>query len=101
MPGGMRGRGAVVTGAGRGIGATVAEALAAAGADVILAARTETEIQRVATALAAGGARTLAVPCDVTDPGDVQRLRDVAVERRVDRRPGQCPAPGPRALPQR
>jgi len=80
-PGALRGRGAVVTGAGRGIGAAVAGALAAAGADVILAARTETEVQRVAQALAAGGARTLAVSCDVTDPAAVQRLRDLAVER--------------------
>jgi NAD(P)-dependent dehydrogenase (short-subunit alcohol dehydrogenase family) len=69
----------VVTGGGRGIGAAVAEALAAAGADVVLAARTEAEIGRVAETLAAAGARALAVPCDVTDPRDVRRLRDAAV----------------------
>ena len=80
-PGGLRGRGAVVTGAGRGIGAAVAGALAAAGADLILAARTGADVDRVVRALEAGGARAFAVPCDVTDPADVQRLRDVAVER--------------------
>lgn len=71
----------MITGAGRGIGAAVAHALAAAGADVVLAARTEAEIDRVARALTATDARAFAVPCDVTDPGDVRRLRDTAVQR--------------------
>ena len=79
--GALRGRGAVVTGAGRGIGAAVAGALAAAGANVVLAARTESEIRRVAGALGAGGVRAFAIPCDVTDPGHVRRLRDTAIER--------------------
>lgn len=71
----------MITGAGRGIGAAVAHALASAGADVVLAARTEAEIDRVARALTATDARAFAVPCDVTDPGDVRRLRDTAVQR--------------------
>lgn len=77
----LRGRGAVVTGAGRGIGAAVARGLAEAGADVVLAARTEAEIERVAQSLSAAGARAFAVRCDVTEPADVRRLRDAAVER--------------------
>jgi NAD(P)-dependent dehydrogenase (short-subunit alcohol dehydrogenase family) len=80
-PDALRGRGAVVTGAGRGIGAAVARALVAAGADVVLAARTAKEIDRVAGQLTNGGARAFAVPCDVTDPADVRQLRDQAVVR--------------------
>jgi NAD(P)-dependent dehydrogenase (short-subunit alcohol dehydrogenase family) len=70
----LAGRGAVVTGGGRGIGAAVARALAGAGASVLVAARTRAEIDRVAAALTGGGASAWAVPCDVTDESDVKRL---------------------------
>lgn len=70
----LAGRGAVVTGAGRGIGSAVARALAQAGAAVILAARTALEIERAAGELCARGARAWAVPCDVAEPDSVRRL---------------------------
>ncbi|HLE85163.1 MAG TPA: SDR family NAD(P)-dependent oxidoreductase [Thermoanaerobaculia bacterium] len=71
----LRGRTAVVTGGGRGIGAAVARRLAAAGAAVAVAARSGDEIEAVAGELRAAGARALAVPCDVTDEGSVAALR--------------------------
>jgi NAD(P)-dependent dehydrogenase (short-subunit alcohol dehydrogenase family) len=70
----LAGRRAVVTGAGRGIGRAVAERLAAAGAVVVLAARTEAEIEAAAEAVRADGARAVAVRCDITDDASVARL---------------------------
>jgi 3-hydroxybutyrate dehydrogenase len=70
----LRGRGAVVTGGGRGIGAAVARGLTEAGAAVVVAARTRTEIEQVAAALCGGGARAWAVPSDVTDEASVGAL---------------------------
>ncbi len=70
----LEGRGAVVTGGGRGIGAAVARALALEGAAVVVAARTQTEIAAVAAELTAEGRSAWAVTCDVTDPASVARL---------------------------
>jgi 7-alpha-hydroxysteroid dehydrogenase len=58
---------AIVTGAGKGIGAGCAAALAEAGADVVLAARTPADLDAVAARVEAAGRRALAVPTDVTD----------------------------------
>jgi NAD(P)-dependent dehydrogenase (short-subunit alcohol dehydrogenase family) len=63
----LTGKGAVVTGASRGIGAATTRVLAGAGAHVVLAARTGSEIEQVADEIrAAGGAASTAI-CDVTD----------------------------------
>jgi NADP-dependent 3-hydroxy acid dehydrogenase YdfG len=60
---------ALVTGAGRGIGAAVARRLATDGFDVVVAARTEAEIDSVARDIeATTDATALSVPTDVTDP---------------------------------
>ncbi len=74
------GRVAVVTGAGRGIGAATARALADAGHSVVLAARTRDQIERRATELAAMGRRAKAVVCDVTSEASVQALAREAAE---------------------
>ena len=70
----LAGRRAVITGAGRGIGRSVALALASAGADVALSARSRSELEQVAGAVEALGRRALAIPCDVTDPAQVERM---------------------------
>lgn len=67
-------RRAVVTGAGRGIGQSIALALAQAGADVAVSARSEAELEQVARQIRELGRRSLAVPCDVTDQAQVERL---------------------------
>ena len=63
----LDGKRALVTGAGRGIGLAAAAALADAGAEVCLIARTEHEIEAVAEAIVDGGGRASAMPMDVTD----------------------------------
>jgi NAD(P)-dependent dehydrogenase (short-subunit alcohol dehydrogenase family)/enamine deaminase RidA (YjgF/YER057c/UK114 family) len=65
---------AVVTGAGRGIGAATARALAEAGFGVVLAARSRDQIERLSARLGTEGRRAKAVVCDVTDEAAVQAL---------------------------
>src|SRR3954462_7796898 len=70
----LDGRIAFVTGAGRGIGRACAVALAEAGAEVWLAARTREEIESAAGGIRASGARAHAVVCDVTDAPQLRRV---------------------------
>jgi len=74
-------RNAVVTGGGRGIGAAVARALAAAGARVLVVARTVDEIEQVAGEIRATGGEAWALPCDVSDEAAVRALGRAARER--------------------
>jgi 7-alpha-hydroxysteroid dehydrogenase len=71
---------AVVTGAGRGIGAAVAVALAQAGADVVIAARTEDDLAKVAYEVEAAGRRAVVVPADLTDLDAAAGLAATAVD---------------------
>ncbi|MFC9897001.1 SDR family oxidoreductase [Nocardia sp. NPDC127579] len=71
---------AVVTGAGRGLGAAIAVAFAEAGADVVIAARTEDQLDEVAERVAAVGRQAHAVPADLRDPDATAALAAVAVE---------------------
>ena len=70
----LTGKVAIVTGAGRGIGRAVAMGLAASGASVVLAARTAEQIQAAADEIQAGGGKALAVPTDLTDTAQIERL---------------------------
>ena len=65
---------AVVTGAGKGIGRAIAIALAEAGADVALGARTAADIEAVAEEVRARGRRALAVPTDATSMAALEAL---------------------------
>jgi NAD(P)-dependent dehydrogenase (short-subunit alcohol dehydrogenase family) len=82
----LTGKTALVTGASSGLGVVFAEALARAGARVVLAARRVDRLQEVARKLEASGAATLVTPCDVTDPAQVEAMAATATERfgRVD-----------------
>ncbi len=71
---------AIVTGAGRGIGAASALALAEAGADVVLAARTEDQLQEVAAKIEALGRRAHVVAADLQDLDQVAALAQTAVD---------------------
>ena len=65
----LDGRVAIVTGAGRGIGAACALALAESGADVVLASRTKEQLDTIAEQVSAYGRRAVVVPCDDRPPG--------------------------------
>lgn len=71
---------AVVTGAGRGLGAATAVALAEAGADVVISARTERQLDRVAAQVRATGRRCLVVPADLSDLDAVAGLAGAAYD---------------------
>jgi len=69
---------AIVTGAGRGIGAASALALAECGADLVLAARTESQLDEVAAKVEALGRRAVTVPADLFDLEAVAGLAETA-----------------------
>jgi NAD(P)-dependent dehydrogenase (short-subunit alcohol dehydrogenase family) len=72
----LAGRRSVVTGAGRGIGRSIALALAQAGADVAVTARTQSELETLVAEIQALGRRSLAVCCDVTQPEQVIHMAE-------------------------
>jgi NAD(P)-dependent dehydrogenase (short-subunit alcohol dehydrogenase family) len=74
----LDGKRALVTGGGRGIGLAAASALAQAGAQVTLAARTQAEIEAAAQAIVARGDKAEALPLDVTDLDAVRAAVDNA-----------------------
>jgi NAD(P)-dependent dehydrogenase (short-subunit alcohol dehydrogenase family) len=65
---------ALVTGAGSGIGAASAHALAQAGADVVLVSRTPNEIEAVAETIRQFGREAVAVPADTASDEDMRKL---------------------------
>lgn len=70
----LAGRYAVVTGGGRGIGAACAQALAQAGAAVLVAARSEQQVEAVAATVQERGGTAVSCAVDVTDPESVAAL---------------------------
>jgi 7-alpha-hydroxysteroid dehydrogenase len=71
---------AVVTGAGRGIGAATAVALAQAGADIVISARSRDQLEKVATQVEEAGRRAVVVPADLRDLDAVAALADTAYD---------------------
>jgi NAD(P)-dependent dehydrogenase (short-subunit alcohol dehydrogenase family) len=82
----LEGRTAIVTGASGGLGKETALALADVGCDVVLAARNRQALEEVAAAVEQRGRRCVAMPTDITQAAEVQRLveRTVASFRKVD-----------------
>lgn len=82
----LKGKVAVVTGASRGIGQATAVTLAQAGAVVVVTSRTEPELAALAARIERMGGQALAVSADLTQEGDVERLKAATLERfsRVD-----------------
>src|SRR4051794_4234602 len=77
----LSGKLALVTGASRGIGAATAEALAAAGAHVILVARTASALEEVEERIHAGGGTATIAPLDLTEGESIGKLAGAVAER--------------------
>jgi 7-alpha-hydroxysteroid dehydrogenase len=71
---------AVITGGGRGLGAAIAVAFAEAGADVLIASRTESELEAVAEQVRAAGRKAHIVTADLAHPEATAQLAEQAVE---------------------
>src|SRR5262252_1183284 len=82
----LSGQVAVVTGAGRGIGAAIAKELAHMGVTVVLAGRTEKTLRETASTIDAEGGKAEPIACDVCDLGSVEELAASVEEkfRRID-----------------
>ena len=76
----VAGRNAIVTGASRGIGRTIAERLAADGASVAICSRAQERVDPVAESIREDGGAALAVECDVRDREAVDAFVDATVE---------------------
>ena len=74
----LAGKGAVITGAGRGIGRAIALGYARAGASICCAARTETEIQETVRQVREEDGTAIALQTDITQWNGVQKLFDFA-----------------------
>ena len=72
----LTGKIALVTGAGRGIGHSIAESLAAEGAEVILTARTESQLQKTAEIVQQCGGKAHVIVCDLADEQSINALVD-------------------------
>jgi 3-oxoacyl-[acyl-carrier protein] reductase len=83
---GLDGRAAIVTGASQGIGKYIALALAREGCDVAICARTESDLEVAADEIEAEGGSVLALPMDVTETGEPERLVEETHDRfgRID-----------------
>jgi gluconate 5-dehydrogenase len=77
----LSGTTAIVTGGATGIGRQMAQALAEAGANIVLCARKVERCEQAAAELAESGVETLALRCDVREPDQVQAVVDGAREK--------------------
>jgi short-subunit dehydrogenase len=81
MPSVLEGQLALVTGASRGIGAATAEALAKAGAHVVLTARTAGDLEEVEERIHRSGGNATIAPMDLTESDSIARLATAVAER--------------------
>jgi 3-oxoacyl-[acyl-carrier protein] reductase len=77
----LQGRSALVTGGSKGIGRGIAETFAAAGVDVLVTARNQTDLDATVAGLAEQPGRVSGLRADVSNPEDCRRAVETAVER--------------------
>lgn len=77
----LKGRTALITGGGSGIGFAIAQTLSGAGANVMIASRKMEKLEEAATALCASGGQVLAVTADVREPEAVEAAVQAALNR--------------------
>ena len=82
----LQGQVAIITGGGRGIGQAAAEQLAALGASVVVTARSEDQVERVAASLREQGGQAIGVAGDVADPEQVDNIISTTLDQfsRID-----------------
>lgn len=82
----LKGKTAIVTGGGRGLGQQIAEIYADAGANVVVCSRNLEACQQISESLIEKGVRSLALTCDVSNPEDIQYVVDETVKEfgRID-----------------
>lgn len=88
----LKGRTAVITGGGSGLGAAIARALHAAGAQVVIVGRNTQKLDSVVADL---GSRARGISCDVSDPRSVDSLRDQLAGTEVSILVNNAGIPGP------
>ena len=76
----LRGHTAIVTGAGRGIGESIAHRLAAEGADVLIVGRTLEPLEQVVAAITKKGGSARAIAADIAKDDDIPRIIEAALE---------------------
>ena len=77
----LAGKIALITGAGRGIGRAIAESLAAEGAELILTARTESQLQETAELVTRCGGKAHVIICDLADESSIDSLINAVKSR--------------------
>lgn len=77
----LKGRIALVTGASRGIGACTGEFFASRGARVAVSARTVSDLENLVDRISGNGGEALAIPCDVTDQTQVEKMVQTVVQK--------------------
>jgi NAD(P)-dependent dehydrogenase (short-subunit alcohol dehydrogenase family) len=82
----LKGKTAIVTGGGRGLGQQIAEAYAEAGANVVVCSRNLEACQQISETLKEKGVRSLALKCDVANQDDIQQVVDETIKEfgRID-----------------
>jgi len=77
----LEGKVAIITGGGKGIGKAIALAFAREGAELVLAARTESDLKKVASEIESMGRKSLPIVTDLADPEQVRVMVDRSLER--------------------